>query len=244
VPAALNQFAPATLHQRIRSDIEAKIVSGAWPPGHRIPFEHELVETFSCSRMTVNKVMTELVRDGLVERRRRAGSFVARPRPQTAVLVIPDLQAEMAERGEEYEYELLARRRRRAAEGDRAGMGVALGTRLLALRSLHRSGGAPIALEDRLLNLDAVPEAARVDFAAVPPHTWLLDHVPWTDAENRITAAPADAATAGPLSVPAGTACLMVERRTWRGGVAITHVRQVFPGDRYRLMAHSTPAQV
>ncbi|MGG2473725.1 histidine utilization repressor, partial [Rhizobium sp. BR5] len=31
-----------TLHQRILSDIEGRIVSGEWPPGHRLPFEVDL----------------------------------------------------------------------------------------------------------------------------------------------------------------------------------------------------------
>src|ERR671928_222402 len=32
------------LYQRIRDDIEARIMSGEWPPGHRVPFEHELMD--------------------------------------------------------------------------------------------------------------------------------------------------------------------------------------------------------
>ena len=45
--------APAALHQRIRTDIEAKILSGDLGPGDRIPFEHELTAQYGCSRMTV-----------------------------------------------------------------------------------------------------------------------------------------------------------------------------------------------
>ena len=59
----------AALYQRIRNDLEARIMSGAWPPGHRVPFEHELMETYSCSRMTVNKVLSALADTGLVVRR-------------------------------------------------------------------------------------------------------------------------------------------------------------------------------
>jgi hypothetical protein len=40
----------ATLHSKILADIEARIVSGEWPPGYRLPFEID-------SRMTMNKVM-------------------------------------------------------------------------------------------------------------------------------------------------------------------------------------------
>jgi GntR family histidine utilization transcriptional repressor len=40
------------LYQRIRGDIETKIASGDWQPGHRVPSEHELMKTYSCSRMS------------------------------------------------------------------------------------------------------------------------------------------------------------------------------------------------
>ena len=42
-----------SLHRRILSDIREKILSGAWAPGHRIPFEHarRLVEAELESRI-------------------------------------------------------------------------------------------------------------------------------------------------------------------------------------------------
>ncbi|MET3238677.1 DNA-binding FadR family transcriptional regulator [Bradyrhizobium japonicum] len=61
-----------TLYKRIRADIENRILTGEWPPGHRIPFEHELVARYGCSRMTVNKALSELAQADLIERRRRA----------------------------------------------------------------------------------------------------------------------------------------------------------------------------
>jgi len=68
-----------SLHQRILDDIETRIISGEWQPGHRIPFEHELTEYYNCSRMTVNKALTQLAKAGLIERKRRSGSFVSFP---------------------------------------------------------------------------------------------------------------------------------------------------------------------
>src|SRR6202007_1203674 len=67
--ASSNRAAGAgvALYQRIRSDIEGRIVSGEWPPGHRLPFEHELMDTYSCARMTVNKVISGLWGAGVVE---------------------------------------------------------------------------------------------------------------------------------------------------------------------------------
>ena len=97
-----------TIAERIRSEIEARIVSGDWPPGHRIPFEHELVTQYGCARATVGKALTALVRSGLIERRRKAGTFVAYPHVQSAVLDIPDIGKAIAERTGSYRFDLLA----------------------------------------------------------------------------------------------------------------------------------------
>ena len=235
--------ASTTLHQRIRGEIEELIRSGAWAPGRKVPSEAELMVQFGCSRMTVNKAMSGLAEAGLIVRRRRAGSFVARPRVHSTVLDIPDIQAQILARGEAYRFDLLDQRRRKAKAGDAAEADLAAGGALLALRGLHVASGRPFALEDRLVSLAAVPEAAEADFAAEPPGAWLLHHVPWTEAENRISAVGADAGVAELLAVDVGTALLAVERRTWRAGEPVTWVRQLFPGEAYDLVARFGPAR-
>lgn len=232
-----------TLYQRIRGQIEDLIRSGAWAPGRKVPSEAELMAQFDCSRMTVNKAMSALAEEGLIVRRRRAGSFVARPRVHSTVLDIPDIQAEIVARGETYRFELLDRRRRQAKTGDVEELALAAGGDLLALRGLHVAGDRPFALEDRLVSLTAVPQAADLDFAEESPGAWLLHHVPWTEAENRISAVGGDAAVAELLALDAGAALLAVERRTWRAGEPVTWVRQLFPGEAYDLVARFGPAR-
>ena len=226
-----------TLHQRIRDEIEDLIRSGAWAPGRKVPSEAELMARFDCSRMTVNKAMSTLAEAGLIVRRRRAGSFVSRPRVHSTVLDIPDIQAEILARGEAYRFELLDRRRRRAKAGDAEEKALAGGGELLVLRGLHVGGDRPFALEDRLISLNAVPEAADLDFADESPGAWLLHHVPWTEAENRISAVGADESTADLMALDPGAALLAVERRTWRSDAPVTWVRQLFPGEAYDLVA-------
>lgn len=229
------------LHQQIRGDIERQILSGAWPPGHRIPFEHEIMARYGCARMTASKALSALAEAGLIVRRRRAGSFVAHPRLHSMVLDIPDIQSEIAARGEPYAFRLLSRQVRRAHADRDDEMELAGKGELLVLRGLHIADGRPFGLEDRLINLAAAPEAASVAFEDVSPGAWLLQHVAWTEAENRISAVSADARTAHALEIPSGTACLAVERRTWRGTERITRVRQVFPGEAYDLVARFGP---
>lgn len=230
-----------TLHQRIRTDISDRILSGAWPPGHRVPSEHLLMAEYGCSRMTVSKALAPLAESGLIVRRRRAGSFVARPKIHSVVLDIPDIAAEVVARGEAYGYELHASTRRPAREADRAALDLDRPVQILALRCLHTAAGRPFAYEERLINLDATPEAGSVDFAQAPPGGWLLSHVPWTEAEHRISATNATAGVARVLGLQPGAACLILERRTWRGDDKITFVRLSFPGDAYDLVARFTP---
>lgn len=235
--------AAATLHQRIRDDIQGRILRGDWVPGHRVPSEHDLMAEYACSRMTVNKALTQLAAAGLIERRRRAGSFVARPHPhlEQVALQIPDIEAEVRARGLDYRFELLLRELRRPHAHLAEEQALGQGGTVLAMDSRHLADGQPFALERRLIDPQAVPAAAEQDFAAQAPGSWLLRHVPWTRAEHRISAVNADAVQAQRLEVAAGTACLVIERRTWRGEQPVTWVRQLFLGSFYDLVARFTP---
>ncbi|MGC6329447.1 histidine utilization repressor [Rhizorhabdus sp. FW153] len=225
-----------SIHDRIRQEIEERIMSGTWEAGHKLPPEHELMTAYGCSRMTVHKAIDGLVDRGLIERRKRAGSFVAAPTAHRAALEIPDVSVEIAARGQVHRLGLIERVEREADALDRERLGVAGGA-VLWLRCLHRAEDRPFALEERLISLDAVPAARAVDFAAESPGRWLLGHVPWTDARHRIAAIAARLPVAERLGVPLGSPCLSVERWTWRNDARITWVRLTYPGDRYALEA-------
>lgn len=238
---SLADAAPSPLHQRIRSEIEGLILSGHLRPGDRIPVEHELMARYGCARMTVNKALSALAEAGLIERRKRAGSFVARPQIHMAALAIPDIRAAITDRGSRYRYELLSRGIIAATEGDPVRLGLPPGSRLLHLTCRHFADDVPFALEERWINLAAVPAAAMADFTATPPGSWLLAHVPWHEAEHRITAAAAGP-HAGALALDAQAPCLVLERRTWRRSDTgtdqpVTYVRQFFPGTGFDLIA-------
>lgn len=226
-----------TLYKQIRLDIEQRILTGEWPPGYRIPFEHELMTHYGCSRMTVSKALSELAQGDLIERRRRAGTFVRRPKFLSAVLEIADIRAEITALGRSYGYQLIKSVRRAATAADRARLRVRKTGRVMAIACRHSADGVPFAIEDRLIDLDAVPDAAAADFAAEPPGSWLLHHVPWTEAEHAISAIVADDQTAAALDIAVGAPCLVIERHTWRGSQAITAVRLVYPGESHKLVA-------
>ena len=230
-----------SLHQTILADIETRILSGEWPPGHRIPFEHELTARYGCSRMTVNKAMTQLAGAGLIERRRKAGSFVRLPQSRSAALEINDLKTEVQALGLPYRFDILARRKRKATAADAARIDLAPGAALVEVVCLHRAAGNPFCLEQRLINLASVPEAGDETFSNVAPGTWLVARVPWSTAEHRIRAVAAGRKAGALLQVPAATPCLAVERRTFMEERQVTHVLLTYPGASHELVARFAP---
>ena len=231
------------LHRRIRTDIESEIMAGGLRPGDRLPTEAELTREYGCSRMTVSKALSALVASGLIDRRKRAGSFVARPRVHATVLDIPDLQNEVVRRGQDYRFDVVSREVRGADRDSIDEVKLAGEGLLLFLDGVHVADGCPLAFERRWISLAAVPEAQTQPFDGISPGSWLLGHVPWTEAETRIAAVAADAEVSSRLQLSAGTACLMIERGTWRGAVGITRVQQYFVGTSYDLVARFGPRE-
>lgn len=223
-------------YREIHDALRQRIVSGTWAPGYKLPPEPELARTFGCARMTISKAIGALAERGFVVRRRRAGTVVSVPRMQESVLEIHDIEAEIIAAGHEYRFERIVLQARRATKRDAAALKVAERTPVLAVTGVHRADGTVHALEDRLINLESVPDAADEPFTQISPGRWLLTRMPWTDAEHQISALNSDRVTARRLEIANNKACLCIERRTWLDEQRITYVRLVYPCDQHRLV--------
>ena len=222
-----------TIDALIRRDVEARIHSGEWSPGHRIPVEHELAASYGCARATVSKALGALAKAGLIERRRKAGSFVAHPQVQSAILQIPDLAQLISERGEVYGWQLKSCRFD-VRDGE-------IAPPALFVDGVHLAEGEPFAFEQRWISASAVPGIGEETFVNEPPGKWLLQHIPWSSATHRIRAIEAAGVDADALKIRRRSACLELWRTTWRERVALTKVRQVFKADQFEFIATFQP---
>ncbi len=225
------------LHEAIRARLEADILAGIYKPGEKLPNETQLAAEWNCARMTVSRALGALAEAGMVQRRKRAGTFVARRTVQETVLEIRDVAAEVRSSGREYAFRRLARREDAARAEEAAALGVAEGAPILLVIGLHLADGQPHALEERLINLEAAPAAARERFEDDAPGAWLLTHVAWTEAEHAITALAADGQTAKRLGISTGSALLCLERKTWLSGACVTRARFLYPAGAQRFTA-------
>lgn len=221
------------LHAQIRRALGSAILTGSIPPGGRVPPESELMIQFGASRMTVHRALAALAAEGLVRRNRRAGTVASPEARGRAIFEIWDIGAEIHASGQVHDFETLSRARRPATESE---MDLAAGTPLLDIVTRHHADRQPVQVEERLINLDAARDAADEPFTAAPPGRWLLDHVPWTEAEHSIRAVAAPPRVAKLLGMKSGEAALVVERRTWNGTVPVTFARLWHAGDRHRLV--------
>src|ERR1700757_4412500 len=68
------------LYQRIQNAIRKRIDASELKPGDAVASERELAKTHKVSLMTARHALAGLEREGIVERRRGAGTFVASPK--------------------------------------------------------------------------------------------------------------------------------------------------------------------
>lgn len=64
-------------YEQVRERLREQIMSGVYPPGSRLPTEVELPKMFRVGRHSVLRALSDLVREGLIVRRRGSGSYVA-----------------------------------------------------------------------------------------------------------------------------------------------------------------------
>ena len=229
------------LYQQVKDFIVRNITSGTWPAGHRLPSEHDLVAQFGISRMTVNRALRELSAQGQVERVAGVGSFVAREKPQSTLLHIANLAAEIRRRGHDYHCDVLISERISAPLEIAAALDLDVGTSVFHTLCVHREDGVPVQLEDRYVNPQAAPQFGQQDFTQVQPAEYLLRNIPCDQIEHVIDAVLPSAKQARQLEMDASQPCLLLTRRTWTHGTPVTMVRCLHPSTRYQLGSRFTP---
>jgi GntR family histidine utilization transcriptional repressor len=212
-----------TSARAIHDELMRRVRMREWRTGDAIPHEVALAAEFGVARATMNKVLTALAAEGVLERRRRAGTRVASLPVRQARFDIPLVRREVEDMGAAYGYRLLHRENCGTPDMPDA----------LRLVCLHSADQAPFMLEDRIINLAVVPAARDADFTESNPNEWLVEAMPFTEADFTFCAQAANEAEAEALQVAPGAPLFISERTTWLDGRRITDARMAYrPGHR------------
>ena len=157
----LNPQSPTPLYHQLAEELSGRIRNGEFPPGSRIPSEHQLAADFALGRPTVRQAIELLARRGLVAKRRGSGTYVCEPQREVALFSLDGTGAAFRDKGLELETGLLAPVRlvRVAGESDNPFQGDTA----YYLSRLVKVEGGPVLLEDIYLHGELFAGIERLD---------------------------------------------------------------------------------
>ncbi len=132
-------------YQKIQATIVKRIDSGQLKPGDAVDSERELAKIHQVSLMTARHALTALEREGLVHRRRGAGTFVAPPKIHFNKLT--SFTEQMASRSLTACSKLLSFSVVDNEQEVAARLALSTGSRLLRLERLRLAADEPFAVE-------------------------------------------------------------------------------------------------
>lgn len=229
------------LYRRVKAHVLELIESGRLKAESRIPSENELVQELNVSRMTVNRALRELVREGRLLRVQGVGTFVAPEKPQSALLEIVSIAEEIRRRGGVHSSRVRLLQAEPAPSAVAKEMQLPVGAKLFHAVLLHLDRGTPVQLADRWVNPAAAPHFLEQDYTRITPSAYLIGVAPLSSVEHVIEAVLPDSETRRMLEIDARTPCLLLHRTTWSGGRVATRSRFFYPGTRYRLAGRFSP---
>ncbi len=211
----------------VQENVLERIRTGEWPEGELIPTEAELATQFGCARATVNRALQALAQNGVLERRRKVGTRVARhPRVQMVRFL---LRREIEAVGKVYGYGLLDYQEGSPPADIAQSMLLRTDDVLLRIRSRFVADEALYCCEERWVNNFATPGLNRDAIEQISPCEWLLGHVPINRGSVVMAATLAEGFVAQTLELPPGAPILLVERMDWLDNMPVSLTRRYFP---------------
>jgi GntR family transcriptional regulator len=203
-----------------------------------IPSERDLCQRYGLARMTVRHAVANLVSEGRLYRVPGKGTFVARPKIDLP-LRLASFSDDMRARGLQPGAVELARRTVGAGPTLARELRLELDAPVHVIERLRTADGAPMALERAHISAAAAPGLIDEDLTGRSLYTVLEERfgLVFDAGEQTIGAGIANSADARLLKVPAGSAVLLLQRRSSVSGRPVEYTVSTYRADRYQLHA-------
>ena len=227
------------LHSVIASRAEARIRSGEWTPGTRLPPERELCRILDVSRSTLRLALAELEERGLITRHQGRGTFVARRRIEADATSYFTIGAALRAGGRELDTKVVKVETSPASRTIAADLGILPGDPVVHLERLRSLDREPLLLETSNLPVALFPELGRQDLEHRSLYEILHDvygHEPSaaTETLEPVMLTPHEAAQ---LGVGRHTPALLIRRVSVdTAGTPIEVTQALLRGDRSRFL--------
>ncbi|MEM9215368.1 MAG: GntR family transcriptional regulator [Cyanobacteria bacterium P01_F01_bin.150] len=172
------------LHIRIAEKLRHQIEAEDYPPGEKLPSEHQLMEQFQVSRITVRQAIANLVSQGLVQSQQGKGVFVS-PRKKVAYNLSPPLlflEQDMERKGIEFTFENLSFRKVRSPKGVKMALRLADTSMVYCQKKLLRMDGSVGAVDISYILLELGQQLGselkrQMTFPTLEAHGMPIDHI-------------------------------------------------------------------
>lgn len=192
---------------QLKEIIRARMETGEWAAGDRLPSEAELCAMFGVSRTVVRQALQELTYEGLVKRRKGKGSFVVRPKiSEQLVQKLTGFYQDMVQQGYAPVTEVLTQRVV-PASGEIAGyLNIEAGTPIIEIERLRSVDDVPIVLVTTYIPSALCPDLIHEDLRNQSLYELLESryHLVVTRGRRTIQSVLADGAQAKLLGIAKG----------------------------------------
>lgn len=235
MPLKVRSVQPA--YQRIQSAIRKRIEAGQLRPGDAVSSERDLAKIHEVSLMTARHALATLEREGIVERRRGIGTFVAAPKIHFNKLMsyTEQMAARSLNAGSKVLYAKLVNDEPDVA----ARLSLAPTSEIVKMERLRHASGEPFALETCYLSSQEFPDLLNAPIARDSLFAILeRDYdVRLGYADEEIDATAADPRTAELLAVPRREPLLRIRQVIFSTkGKALLYVLGIYRSDRHNLV--------
>ncbi|MDP9862736.1 MULTISPECIES: GntR family transcriptional regulator [Streptosporangium] len=234
--AQIDPDSPVPKYFQLREILLDLIENNELAIGMAIPSERELCQRFGLSRMTVRQAVDHLVSEGRLQRVAGKGTFVARPKIEMA-LRLTSFSDEMRARGMEPGSRDLDRRVVRASAHLARELGIQPGDEVHFIERLRTAADEPMCIERAHIPVSLAPDLDTHDLTGRSLYALLETRYGLVlDAgELTIDGGIADPGDADLLKLPRGGAVLLLQRRSFAGGVCAELGVSTYRADRYQL---------
>lgn len=223
------------LYEKIKKSVVKDIDSGKLKPDDRILSETQLARAFNVSRMTANRALKELAEEGLIIRVQGVGTFVARPKPEAALLEIKSIAREIEGWGGKHSSRVLVLKEEKISRKIAQKMDLPLDSTIFHSIIVHMDKGEPVQYSERFINPKVAPLYLEQDFNKITPNEYLLEVAPIQKAEHIIEAVKCTVRVQKKLKINPEEPCLSLKRQTWSFNMVATYSIIISPGSRYKL---------
>lgn len=241
----INKNSSIPLHIQIKKKLKENIENGKYLPNGRIIPEIEFAKKLNVSRMTVNKIINELVREGLVYRIQGKGTFVTQRKIDQWFFRITSFNRDMFARSLIPRTSVLEKEVLTAPKEVQTSLNLLPKEKVIFIKRLRYANNDPIMLESRYLNYKLCKQILKESLEKESVHDLLIYKykLPLTKVNQYLEAINIQGTDAKLLGVEPGEPGFLLCRTTFTGESPVTWVRYTYRGDKYRFYAEFIPTE-